>query len=38
MGSLKIYGINHLVVRPMAITRLERGNVEFVNCFMPEFL
>jgi branched-chain amino acid transport system substrate-binding protein len=37
MGGLKTYGINHLVVRPLPISRLEKGNIEFVNWFMPEF-
>jgi branched-chain amino acid transport system substrate-binding protein len=36
MGGLKTYGINHLVVRPMPVSRLEKGEVEFVNWFMPD--
>lgn len=37
MGGLKTYGINHLVVRPIPLTRLEKGNVEFVQWLMPDF-
>ncbi len=35
MGGLKTYGINHLVVRPLPITKLEKGNVTFIGWFMP---
>lgn len=35
LGGLKTYGINHLVVRPLPITKLEKGNVKFVGWFMP---
>ncbi len=35
MGGLKTYGINHLVVRPLPITKLEKGNVKFIGWFMP---
>ncbi len=35
MGGLKTYGINHLVVRPLPITKLEKGNIQFIGWFMP---
>jgi uncharacterized cupin superfamily protein len=37
MGGLKTYGINHLVVKPMSVTRLEKGKVETVKWVTPEF-
>jgi branched-chain amino acid transport system substrate-binding protein len=37
MGGLQTYGINHLVVRQQCISRLEEGQVELIEWFMPEF-
>jgi branched-chain amino acid transport system substrate-binding protein len=35
MGGLKTYGINHLAVRPMPISKLEKGDVKFIGWVMP---
>jgi branched-chain amino acid transport system substrate-binding protein len=37
MGGLKTYGINHLVVRQMPISKLENGEVKLVKWYTPEF-
>lgn len=37
MGGLQTYGINHLVVRPCPVSRLEKGEVELIKWYMPEF-
>ncbi|MGD2124817.1 MAG: ABC transporter substrate-binding protein [Desulfobacteraceae bacterium] len=35
MGGLKEFGINHVVMKPRPITRLENGKVEFVKFITP---
>jgi branched-chain amino acid transport system substrate-binding protein len=37
MGGLQTYGINHLVVRQQCISRLEKGQVELIKWYTPEF-
>jgi branched-chain amino acid transport system substrate-binding protein len=35
-GGLQTYGINHIIVRPAAISRIMNGEVEHVEWYMPE--
>jgi branched-chain amino acid transport system substrate-binding protein len=37
MGGLKTFGINHLVIRPIPVSRLENGKLKFGKWFMPKF-
>lgn len=37
MGGLKTFGINHLVVRPIPISNLEKGEVKFGKWYTPDF-
>jgi len=37
MGGLQTYGIKHLVVRQQCISRLEKGQVELIKWYTPEF-
>jgi branched-chain amino acid transport system substrate-binding protein len=37
MGGLKTYGINHLVVRPQCISRLNNGTIELIKWYTPDF-
>lgn len=36
MGGLKTFGVNHIVVRPTPISRLENGKVELIKWYTPE--
>jgi len=36
MGGLETYGINHVIIRPAALTRIMNGEAEFITWFMPE--
>jgi branched-chain amino acid transport system substrate-binding protein len=35
MGGLKTYGINHIVVKPVGLSRFNKGEVEFVKWYTP---
>ena len=35
MGGLKDFGINHVVMKPRPITRLENGKVKFIKFITP---
>jgi branched-chain amino acid transport system substrate-binding protein len=35
MGGLKTYGLNHVVVKPVALSKLNKGQVEFVEWYTP---
>ena len=35
MGGLKTYGLNHVVVKPISLSRLNKGEIEFVKWYTP---
>ncbi len=36
MGGLKTYGLNHVVVKPVGLSRFNKGEVEFVKWYTPD--
>jgi branched-chain amino acid transport system substrate-binding protein len=36
MGGLQTYGINHVIVRPCALTRIMNGEIKHIKWFTPE--